>query len=169
MAIAKCVHYPGPAPRALRICLALAATLLLAPPPAHAQTAVATPVLQQTLDFGTFAVLPSCNNCSITISPAGVRSRTAGIVILSSKNNGRPAKFSVSCNKSNCSYTPSISGAPAISAGGVTMTMGSYSFSKSPATLPSTLSVGATLTIPNAGVALGTYTSTVFTLSTSSP
>ncbi|MDB5933469.1 MAG: hypothetical protein JWQ01_813 [Massilia sp.] len=159
----------APAQRALQMCLALSVALLLAPQSARAQVAVATPVLLQNLDFGTFAVLPSCNNCFIQISAAGARSYTPGIVILSSTNNGRPAQFRVTCNKGSCAYTPTISGVSTITAGGVTMTMGSPTFSKSPANTTSTLSVGARLTIPSAGAAVGTFTSTPFTLATSSP
>jgi hypothetical protein len=149
--------------------LALFSCVALAPPAAHAQTKVVTPVLTQTLDFGTFAVLPSCNNCTITISPAGVRTPTAGIVILSSKNNGRPAKFTVTCNTGSCTYTPTVSGAPSMNAGGVTLSMGTFTFSKSPTNTTSTLSVGARLTIPNKNAAVGTFTSTAFTLATANP
>ncbi len=169
MSIAACARKWQGASRAVRMLLALAATLLLVPQPARAQGTIVTPVLLQTLDFGTFAVLPSCNYCVISISAAGVRSRTAGIVILSSKNRGRPAQFQVTCNKGSCAYTPTISGAPSINAGGVTMTLGSPTFSKSPTNTTSILSVGATLTIPNAGAAAGTRTSSPFTLSISSP
>lgn len=150
------------------ITLLLPLALFLTPQKASAQGKVVTPVQTQTLDFGTFTVLPTCNNCTITILTTGARTFTTG-VIPSSTNGGRPATFSVTCSTGSCTYTPTVSGAPVITAGAVTMTISAPIFSKSPANTPSTLSVGAQLTIPNSSAARGTFTSTSFTLATANP
>lgn len=147
----------------LRICLAPMLALLVAPQAAQAAADRPTVAPVQNLDFGTFVVLPSCVNCSITIDPNGTRTATPGIV-LSSKNTGSAARFSVGCNNPSCTYTVTISTSVSMAAGGVTMTVGTFTNSKSPATTPSVLSVGGKLTIPAAGAAVGTYTSTSFTV-----
>lgn len=159
-------HRPGRGSLASQ--LALACLLALAPTTGHAQTKTATPVQIQTLDFGTFTVLANCNNCTITISAAGVRSASAAIK-LSSTNMGRPARFYVTCSTGSCGYTPTVTGAPVIRAGTVNMTMNNFTFSKSPTNTPSTLSVGARLTIPNSTAARGSFISTAFTLATAAP
>lgn len=122
----------------------------------------------QKLDFGTFAVLPSCTNCTVTVGTNGVRSRTGG-VILSSSNNGRPGTFSVTCNNGSCPWSGTASGAPSIAAGGVTMTIGTFTTLKAGANTPSVLAIGATLTIPNSGSVVGTYSSGNFTVTTTTP
>jgi hypothetical protein len=148
------------------MCLAPMLALLIAPPAAQAAADKPTIVLVQSLDFGTFVVLPSCVNCSITMNPNGTRTATPGIV-LSSKSTGRPAQFSVGCNNPSCTYAVSIPGTFNLAAGGITMSVGSFTSSKSSATTPSMLSVGAKLTIPSSGSAVGTYTSTTFMVTAS--
>lgn len=139
--------------------------LLLAPQAAQGAANATTVSSTQTLDFGTFVVLPTCSNCTITMSAAGARTASAGIV-LSSKNVGKVAKFSVGCNNVGCSYTATPGSSVTMAAGGVNMTVGTFTSAKSPATTPSVLSVGAKLTIPNSGSAVGTYTSAIFTITT---
>lgn len=137
-----------------------------APGPAYAaQASTAVAATAQKLDFGTFSVLPSCANCTITMSTAGVRTATGG-VILSSTNPGKPGTFSVTCNNGSCTWNGAVSLSPTIAAGGVTMTVGAFTTAKAGANTPSTLTVGATLTIPNSGSAAGTYTSTNYTVTT---
>jgi hypothetical protein len=148
-----------------RIWLASVLALLLAPQAARAAADKPTVAPVQNLDFGAFVVLPSCVNCSITMNPDGSRTATPGI-ILSSKSSGRPAQFSVGCNNPSCTNTVSVSTSVSMAAGGVTMTVGSFTTSKRPATTPSVLSVGGKLTIPQSGSAVGTYTSTSFMVTT---
>lgn len=120
----------------------------------------------QKLDFGTFSVLPSCVNCTITMSTSGVRTASAGVV-LSSTNHGKAATFNVTCNNGACTWTPAVSGSPTMSAGAVTMTVSTFTTLKAATNTPSLLTVGARLTIPGPGAATGTYTSgAVFTVTT---
>jgi hypothetical protein len=147
------------------MCLAPVLALLLAPQAAQAAADKITVALVQNLDFGTFVVLPSCVNCSITMNPDGTRTATPGIV-LSSKSTGRPAQFSVGCNNPSCPYTVTLTTSVSMAAGGVNMTVGTFTNSKSPATTPSVLSVGGKLTIPTSGGAVGTYTSPTFMVTT---
>lgn len=149
------------------MCLGPILALSVASQTAQGALNTATPTSTQTLDFGTFAVLPSCVNCSITMDVNGNRV-TSGGVVLSSKAPGRPAKFTVLCNNGSCAYTPTFTGSPTFAAG-VNMTVSTFTIFKSTANTPSTLSVGAKLTIPNSGAVAGTYTSTTFTIATSSP
>lgn len=120
------------------------------------------------IDFGSFSVLSSCANCSITISPAGVRTATAGIV-LTSANPGRAATYSVTatCNAGGCTaYTAVVTpSAATLPAGGVTMTVDTFTLQQSTTLPPNTLSVGAKLTIPSSGTA-GTYNGAAFTVTT---
>lgn len=148
------------------VCLVTMLVLLLAPHAAQAaanKTTISAPT--QTLDFGTFVVLPSCSNCSITMSASGLRTASAGIV-LTSKNTGRPAQFNVGCNNGACAYTMTITSSVNMSAGGVTMTVGTFSNSQSSPATPNVLSVGGRLTIPSAGSLVGTYTSSNFSVTT---
>ena len=151
----------------LLIYLGLILALLLAPQVAQGAANIATPAVTQTLDFGTFAVLPSCAPCSITLDVNGGRTTSGGVVV-TSKRLGRPAQFTVTCNNGSCAYTPTFSGSPTFAAG-VTMTINTFTFAKSTANTTSTLSVGAKLTIPNSGAVAGNYTSTSFSIATSSP
>lgn len=121
------------------------------------------------IDFGSFSVLPSCTNCTITVSPAGVRTASAGIVLTSAKP-GQAAAYTVTptCNSGTCTaytavVTPSSASLPA---GGVTMTVGSFTLQQSATLPPNTLSVGATLTIPSSGSTAGTYSGAAFTITT---
>ena len=140
-----------------------------------ATTAVTITPISGAINFGSFAVLATCSPCTITIGPTGNRSASAGIV-LSSSGPGSAATFTVAqttCPSGNpkCTgYTVSAAAASALSAGGVNMTLGAFTFS--PTTGPTgaagvsnTLSVGATLTIPSRGTA-GTFSGGGFTLTT---
>jgi hypothetical protein len=132
---------------------------------ASAATAVAP--TNSVIDFGSFAVLPSCSNCSVTISPAGARSATGGIV-LTRANPGHAATYSVTesggcaCKPYTAAFTPT---SVAATAGAVVMTLGSFTTSQSAASPPNTLSVGATLTIASRGAA-GTFSPWSFTITT---
>ena len=142
-----------------------------------ATTAVTiAPISGGVINFGSFAVLAGCSNCSITISPAGARS-VSGAIVLTSANAGSPATFSVTqttCPSGNpkCSgFLPQSVTAPAVlPAGGVNMTLSAFTFSP---TVPQTgaqglvtvVSVGATLTIPSRGTA-GTFSGGGFTYTT---
>ena len=131
-------------------------------------TSTAIVTTNSVINFGSFSVLPSCANCSITISPAGVRTATAGIV-LTSAIPGRAAAYSVTatCTKSTCTaYTAAVSPTSAsLPAGSVTMTVGTFTLQQSATLPPNTLRVGATLTIPGSGTA-GTYNGAAFTVTT---
>ena len=128
------------------------------------------------INFGSFSVLASCSNCSITISPAGVRSVIGGIV-LSNLASSSAATFSVAqtCNPgtpSGCEgYTPVLAATAALPAGGVSMTLGTFTSLQSGGTgnnvsaFTNILSVGATLTIPSQGAA-GTFGGGGFTVTT---
>ena len=124
------------------------------------------------ISFGSFAVLPSCANCSITISPSGVRTATAGIV-LTSANPGQAASYSMvaTCNGQGCDpySAPAITPASAsLPAGAVTMTVDTFTFLASGALPNVTMGVGAKLTIPRSPSA-GTYTGAAFMLTVNSP
>ena len=143
-----------------------AATLLVcfcALQPGQAQAATTavtiTPATGAAINFGSFAVLGTCSNCTITISPAGFRSASAGIV-LSSSNVGSAATFTVT--QTTCTgpapkcngYTILGTSPSPLVAGGVSMTLGAFTFNPTvgPTGAPgvvNTLSVGATLTIPS--------------------
>lgn len=132
-------------------------------------TSTAIVATNSVINFGSFSVLPSCANCSITISPAGVRTATAGIV-LTSAIPGRAASYSVTptCNAGGCTaYTAAVTPTSvSLLAGSVTMTVGTFTLQQSATLPPNTLSVGATLTIPSSGSAAGTYTGAAFTVTT---
>ena len=123
------------------------------------------------LNFGSFAVLNSCSSCTITISPTGVRTASSGIVLLGGAASSAAA-FSATgtgCN-GGCAYNVITTPPPAsvaISAGAVTMTVGSYTYSPGPLVTPNILYVGATLTIPSSGATPGSYTSGSYTITTS--
>ena len=124
------------------------------------------------INFGSFAVLPSCANCSITISASGVRTATAGIV-LTSANPGQAASYSMTatCNGQGCDpYTaPAITPTSAsLPAGAVTMRVDTFTFLATGALPNVTMGVGAKLTIPSSPSA-GTYTGAAFTLTVNSP
>ena len=145
--------------------------------PATSWAATATLVaINPSINFGSFAVLPSCVNCTITVSPAGVRSSTGG-VILTSGVPANAASYTVTIsganNNNQAKYTVVTPWSPAsvnMVAGAVTMTVGTFTSAQSvvPTKLsPSnTLTVGATLTIPSS-IAAGAYTSGAFTVTTS--
>lgn len=123
------------------------------------------------IDFGSFSVLPSCANCFIIISPTGVRTASAGIV-LTSANPGQAATYSVTatclagaCDPYTVAVTPT---APTLPAGGVTMTVDTFTFQQSATLPPNTLAVGAKLTIPSSTSA-GSYTGAAFTITTTPP
>lgn len=139
---------------------------------AQARTTSSTLTAGASLDFGSFAVLPSCSNCTITISPTGVRTASAGVV-LTSANPGSAGTYSytATCNNGNpagCqAYAEAVTPtSTTILAGGVTMTVGNFTTQQSSSIPPNTLSVGATLTIPSSGATAGTYTSTSFLITT---
>jgi hypothetical protein len=118
------------------------------------------------IDFGSFAVLPACSNCSVTISPTGVRTASGGIV-LTSANPGRAATFSVteggcSCKAYAAALTPT---SVAQTKGGVVMTLGNFTTAQNATLPPNTLSVGATLTIAGRGTA-GSYAGWTYTVTT---
>jgi hypothetical protein len=153
-------------PSLLQLSLATILALSLAP---HAQSAApGTITVAKTvnLDFGPFVVLPSCSNCSITVPLTGPRTATAGIVLIDKLGSGALGQFSVTCNSASCSFTVSTPAAVTMSAGGVNMTVGGYTVTRTSTTTPSTVSVGGTLTIPRSGSLPNTYTKT-FTLVTS--
>ena len=134
-------------------------------------TSTTIAVTSGVINFGSFAVLPGCANCSITISPAGAR-RAVGAIVLSNVNPGSAATFSVTqtCNNANpsgCSvYTAAAAATAALPAGGVAMTLGTFTLSQGALVgTVNTLSVGATLTIPNQGTA-GTFSGGGFTVTT---
>lgn len=166
MSKTPCAQYPWwPDSISFQRCLGPILVLLLAPLAAQAAPSTTVTATTQKLDFGTFAVLPSCASCTVIMSATGVRSKTGG-VILSNTNPGKPGAFTVTCNNGSCTWGASAAGATTIPAGGVTMTVGSYTVAKAGANTPSTVTVGATLTIPNAGVARGTFGSGNFTVTT---
>lgn len=161
------VRWPGFTPG--RRLLGPLAALLLAPLGVQgAQNTTTVTATAQILDFGTFAVLPSCANCTITMGTNGLRTATGG-VILASTNVGKPGTFNVSCNNGSCAWSGTVSGSPTIAAGGVSMTVGTFTTLKAGASTPSVLTVGAKLTIPNSGSVAGTYSSGNFTVTTTSP
>lgn len=114
------------------------------------------------LNFGSFVVLSTCSNCTVTISPAGVRSASAGILLMNTAT-GTAAAFSAtgtSCGSCTYAVTTPAPSPVSILSGGVTMTVNSYTFSQTSAAAPNILHVGATLTIPSSGATPGTFTST---------
>lgn len=151
----------------LKRCLWATLALLLAPLAAHgAANLTSVTATPQKLDFGSFSVLPSCSNCSITIGTDGSRTATVGVV-LTNTNTGKPGVFSVACNNGSCPWTPTVSGSTTIVAGGVTMTVNTFTKLKGSVNTPTTLTVGAKLTIPNASAARGTFSSGNYPVSTS--
>jgi hypothetical protein len=117
------------------------------------------------IDFGSFAVLPACSNCTVTISPSGARTASGGIV-LTSANPGRAATFTVTQTGSASGYAAAFTPTSvAQTNGGVVMTLGNFTTAQSPALPPNTLSVGATLTIASSGTA-GSYTGWSYTVTT---
>ena len=131
-------------------------------------------VTSSVINFGAFIVLAGCANCSITISPTGVRS-VVGAILLSNVNVGSAATFSVTqnCQGGNpkCTgYIPTAVATAILPAGGVNMTLSAFTFNPPAGPtgaigLVNTLSVGATLTIPSQGAA-GTFSGGGFTLTT---
>lgn len=124
------------------------------------------------INFGSFAVLPSCANCSITISPSGARTATAGIV-LTSADPGQAASYAVAarcvgaggCDPYSAAVTPTSA---TLVAGAVTMTVDTFTLQPNGSLPNFTMGVGARLTIPsNPGA--GTYTGATFTLTVNSP
>lgn len=147
-----------------QLSVAVMLALLMAPPAVQAANSITvTPV--QPLDFGSFVVLPSCSNCTITITSTGARSASTGIV-LTSKNVGKAASFSVTCNNTTCAYTVSPVTTVSMPAGGVTMSVSTFTSVRTPTSTPSTLTVGAKLTIPGPGSTPNNYSKT-FTITTS--
>lgn len=121
------------------------------------------------LDFGSFVVLSSCSNCTITISNSGVRTASSGIVLISGASGSAGAFAASGTNScgSSCSYTVTTPPASAsITAGTVTMSVGSFTYRQTAATTPNTLYVGATLTIPSSGSTPRSYTSSTYTVTT---
>lgn len=141
-----------------------------------ATTAVTIAVTSGAINFGSFSVLAGCSNCSITVSPAGVRT-VSGAIVLTSAGAGSPATFTVTqsaCTGANpkCTgYTTAVASPVVFSAGGVNMSLGAFTFSQAaPLTgtnspVVNTLKVGATLTIPSRPTA-GTFSGWGFTLTT---
>lgn len=139
---------------AFRALLAFAAALTaLTVPEARAQQVVLMNV--RGLDFGRFV---AAGGGSVTISPAGLRTRSGSVVLLTSPNAGQSV-FNVSRNGSGganraVSITLPANGSTRLSSGANSMAVGS--FVSSPAALPSIpaggtlLAVGATLSVaPN--------------------
>lgn len=153
--------------RPLTRCLGHVLALLLVPFAAQAAQTNVTSTGQK-LDFGSFAVLPSCSNCTITMGANGLRTASPGIYLLPT-NGGKPATFSVGCNAGTCGYTATVTRSPTMAAGGVNMTVGMFTTAKGSPNTPSTLSVGGRLLIPRAGSTAGTFTSGIFTVTTTTP
>ena len=143
--------------------------------PAAAQVFTVVP-LNSGIQFGSFVVLPSCANCTITVSTAGVRTASAGVLLAT---GGAPsaASFTVSStgannnNKAQYTVIAPVAATPAVNmaAGGVTMTVGTFTSAQAPVPTKlsptNTLFVGATLTIPNSGATAGNH-STSFNVTT---
>ncbi|MEO8023126.1 DUF4402 domain-containing protein [Polaromonas sp.] len=150
----------------------LGACLIAWGPVASAKTqSITVTATNAVINFGSFAVLPSCANCSITISPSGARTATAGIV-LTSANPGQAGSYSVvaQCNGQGCDpYSSAMTPTSAtLTAGGVTMTVDTFTLQPSGSLPNFTMGVGARLTIPsNPGA--GTYTGAAFMLTVDSP
>ncbi len=139
-----------------------------AAPPAGTGTTTSIAAINSAIDFGSFAVLSSCINCSVTISPSGARTSSGGIV-LTSANPGRAASYSVTEGGCSCkAYTEAMTptSVPQVT-GGVQMTVGSFTSVQSAALPPNTFTVGATLTIAGPGATAGTYSGWSFTVTTS--
>lgn len=132
----------------------------------YAAPATAITATNSVIDFGSFSVLPSCVNCSITVSPAGVRTASAGIVLTSAKP-GRASTYSVSESGCSCkAYTAAVTPASvAATMGGVQMTLDTFTFAQSGTLPPNVLSVGAKLTIASSASA-GIYSGWSFTVTT---
>ena len=133
-------------------------------------TALTVTATNAVISFGSFAVLPSCANCTVTISPSGVRTASAGIV-LTSANPGQAASYQVvaTCNGQACDpHTQAITPtSAALPAGAVSMTVGTFTLLASGPLPNFTMGVGATLTIPSSPSA-GTYTGASFILTVNS-
>lgn len=131
-------------------------------------TSTTIPATSGVIDFGSFAVLPGCANCSVTISATGVRT-ASGAIVLTSASTGSVAKFSVTqtCNGGGCTgYTATGAATAPLPAGGIAMTLGTFTFAQDTAVAGvNTLSVGATLTIPGQGSA-GTFSGGAFSVTT---
>ena len=156
----RCVRCVKNASSARQALFAFAAFMIaLALPDARAQQVVLTNA--RGLDFGRFV---AAGGGSVTLSPAGLRTRSGAVVLLTSPNAGQ-AVFNVSRNGSAganraVSITLPANGSTRLTSGANSMAVGS--FFSSPATLPSipnggtTLAIGATLSVaPNQ--APGTY------------
>ena len=140
-----------------------------------ATTAVTIAPISGVINFGSFTVLATCSSCTITISPGGGRTASAGI-LLSNSSPFSAATFTVTqttCPSGNpkCTgYAVAAAATSALSVGGVNMTLGAFTFNPTvaptgSAPLSNTLSVGATLTIPTRPTA-GTSSGGGFTLTT---
>jgi hypothetical protein len=144
---------------------AVVASGLAACPVANAAPKSTIVVVNAAIDFGSFAVLPACSNCSVTISPNGLRT-ASGAIVLTSANPGRAASFTVTQVGGSPGYTAALTPTSvAQTNGGVVMTLGNFTTAQSPALPPNTLSVGATLTIASSGTA-GSYTGWTYTVTT---
>ena len=155
-----------------KLAVMVGACLVTWGPVASAKTVgVTVTATNAVISFGSFAVLPSCANCSITISPSGARTATAGI-LLTSANPGQAASYSVvaTCNGQGCDpYTAAVTPtSAALPAGAVSMTVGTFTLLPSGPLPNFTMGVGATLTIPSSPSA-GTYTGASFMLTVNSP
>lgn len=134
--------------------------------PAFAQTKPDTVVLSPVrgLDFGSFV---ASTGGTIVVTPAGLRSRTGGVILLNSPNVGQAA-YNVSrttngTNKNDANITLPANGTIRLTSGANSMAVGSFVSSPvSTMVIPAggtTLTIGATLTVaPNQ--APGTYTGT---------
>lgn len=125
-----------------------------------ASAAGLTIVATQDLAFGKFA---AAAGGSVTVSPAGARSKSGGVVLVSS-GPGNAALFSVTGDP-GATYAVSLPSASALTrVGGATMTVNT--FTSSPATTgvlgaggSQTLAVGATLSV-GSSQPVGAYTGT---------
>lgn len=158
-------HYRFPRPAGTKVLAALAGLSAIAG--VHAQQIV----LNNTrgLDFGRFV---AGTGGTITVSPAGVRSRTGGVVLLNSPSTGQ-AGFTVGRSSNGGSNKAVVISVPAngsiyLSSGANSMAINN--FVNNPTNILSvptggtTLSIGATLTVaPNqpAGTYSGSFPMTV--------
>ena len=137
------------------------ALLLLQALPAHPANKVGTVSTTRNLAFGRFV---AATGGTITIDPAGVRSKTGGLVLLS---GGAVTSSSYSLTESGTGKslrwtTITLPGSATLSSGGATMTLSNF-VSDPPNTVlgtaRTTMTVGATLTVA-ANQAPGSYTGT---------
>lgn len=121
------------------------------------------------IDFGSFTVLGSCSNCTITIDPVtGARTASAGVV-LDPTNAGTRGQYSVvMTGGSPFTFTAAVSPATvSIATAGGSMTVQTFTTSQTTVKQKEfILYVGATLRIPSVGVTAGTHTSGTYTVTT---